>query len=458
VSINRVNERIYVALFTLVAAYTLVWPLWRMFYPMQIWFTEGWNAYHQTAALHGVLYPPPDTLIVNNYPPLSFYLIGGLGEWFGNPIAVGRVLSIISVFGLGAVAGLIVRRLGGGAMAATLAGIWFIAVMAGPFNRYVGMNDPQLFAQLVMALALLWFLDRDARGASAIQPVLLMVVAGFIKHNIVVIPATVLLWLMLRDGRRAIPTVIAGVAAAVIGLLICVGVYGEAFLQNLFVERSYVLSRAVMGLGRLQWVLPAIILWAVWAVQARATKPARFTALFIGLGVLCYLVQWTGESVSDNAQFDLLFGTAVGIGVAFEGVGIKVAPGAFLTPARCRAIAVAVLLIRILATGRIEPGLILFDPQYRALFPAHAEVVRSEIARVAAIKGDVWCSAEVICWRAGKPFAADGFRIEQMIYTGRYTEADIDALLRQRGITKVKNGPRVKAAALDRNLFKKQAR
>ena len=32
------------------AAYYMVWPVWRAQYPLEIWFTESWNAYHQDAA------------------------------------------------------------------------------------------------------------------------------------------------------------------------------------------------------------------------------------------------------------------------------------------------------------------------------------------------------------------------------------------------------------------------
>ena len=40
---------------------------------------EGWNAYHALAATAGAtLYPQPPDLMANNYPPLSFYLIGAL--------------------------------------------------------------------------------------------------------------------------------------------------------------------------------------------------------------------------------------------------------------------------------------------------------------------------------------------------------------------------------------------
>jgi hypothetical protein len=57
-----------------------------------------------------------------------------------------------------------------------------------------------------------------------------------------------------------------------------------------------------------------------------------------------------------------------------------------------------------MATGRIEPALILFDPNYRALVSDHAAVVRAEAARVAAIPGRVGCNTKVVCRMAGKAF------------------------------------------------------
>ena len=51
---------------------------------------EGWNAYFADAAIHGgVLYPPADALITNNYPPLSFYIVGAIGHLTGDTIFAG---------------------------------------------------------------------------------------------------------------------------------------------------------------------------------------------------------------------------------------------------------------------------------------------------------------------------------------------------------------------------------
>ncbi len=54
---------------------------------------EGWNAAHALRAMAGQpLYPPPGALLVNNYPPLSFYVVGALGRISGDTIMAGRLV------------------------------------------------------------------------------------------------------------------------------------------------------------------------------------------------------------------------------------------------------------------------------------------------------------------------------------------------------------------------------
>src|SRR5918911_1617020 len=60
---------------------------------------EGWNAYHAEAAfnaLSGSLYPHPRHLFFNNYPPLSFFVVGGLDYLIGDAIVTGRLLACIA--------------------------------------------------------------------------------------------------------------------------------------------------------------------------------------------------------------------------------------------------------------------------------------------------------------------------------------------------------------------------
>ncbi|WP_221935142.1 hypothetical protein, partial [Brevibacillus sp. LEMMJ03] len=126
-----------------------------------------------------------DQLIANNYPPLSFYAIGWLARLFGDPIAVGRVLSFVALGAVGIEIALAVAALGAGFAWGGVGGLWFVAIMAHVSTNYVGASDPQLAGQAIMAAGLVWFIARDRAGRSCIGPLLLMVVAGFWKHNIV---------------------------------------------------------------------------------------------------------------------------------------------------------------------------------------------------------------------------------------------------------------------------------
>jgi hypothetical protein len=69
-------NRILLAFLAVVAFWSFLWPAYRAFLNIEIDMNEGWNAYLADAAIHGSmpLYPSPDSLVTNNYPPLSFYL------------------------------------------------------------------------------------------------------------------------------------------------------------------------------------------------------------------------------------------------------------------------------------------------------------------------------------------------------------------------------------------------
>jgi len=434
------------------AALFLVWPVWRAFLPLEIWGNEGWNAYHADSAMRGSgLYPPPEGLVANNYPPLSFYLTGWLGRLFGDPLYVGRALSLLSTVGLGIAAAAIVRHFGGSRAAVLIAGFWFVATMARFFEFYVGMNEPQLLGQAIMAVALVWVFKRHAAGRAVEPAVLLMVAAGFVKHNIVVVPLVALAWLTLENWRLGLRAAIVGGIAAAAGLALCVWLYAPYFIADMLLPRTYHWARSFSTIGRLQFILPAMVLWAVWAWAERRSTQARFTALLIGVALVVCLAQKSGAGVDENAQFELIFATAIGIGLAYD--GLQRDPWRTgLAPHLTRVAVLAALIARLILSTRLEFAYVLFSPQYRAEGAVHAAVTRAEAARVAVMPGLIGCSNLVVCRMAGKPFVYDHFKTMMMVETGMLSYPELAALTRQEGITLDDTDPRAKVTSIWRRM------
>ena len=66
-----------------VLAVVLLWLLITPLYRMGFWLeqpNEGRNVTHALNAFGSNIYPAPSSFIVNNYPPLRFYLTGGLAR------------------------------------------------------------------------------------------------------------------------------------------------------------------------------------------------------------------------------------------------------------------------------------------------------------------------------------------------------------------------------------------
>jgi hypothetical protein len=215
--------------------------------------------------------------------------------------------------------------------------------------------------------------------------------------------------------------------------------------------RTYHLARAFSTLGRLQFILPAMVLWAIWAWHERASKTARLTALLIGIALVLCLVQKSGAGVDENAQFELIFATAVGIGLAYDGL-LRDPLRSGWSPQIIGAVVLGILIVRLLISSRLEFAYVLFSPQYRAQAAEHAAITRTEAARTAAIPGPVACSNLVVCRMAGKPFVYDHFLVTQLVETGRMTWQQIEQLARRKAIMKDATDPRANVTSLWRRM------
>jgi hypothetical protein len=452
-SAPRHSLAVSVLLFAVACVFFSAWPVWRAFFPLEIDFNEGWNAYHADAAMgKGELYPDPAGFVGNNYPPLSYYLIGVLSYFTVDAIYVGRALSLLATAAIAAIVALCIRHFNGGRIAAALGGFWFVGTMVRYADWYVGLNDPHLLALSLMCLALLWFLRRDP--ARAPEPViLLMVMAGFYKHTLIATPITVLAQLARRDSRIALRAAAMGIGVTALGIGLCAAIYGMNFISQLFLAPRHIsIGRALQSLERIGAIVPALVIWAAWAWHDRKSEAARFTAVFVGCSFANYLLQKAGYKVDINAQFELNVAVAIGLGLAFDRLAVVPISRRF-DPDRIRLAVVGVLGLGLLAAPGIEPYLLAFSAKYRAQFSRSAEVARSEAARIAAIQGNVTCVPVIsVCRAAGKPFVYDDAYVGQKIAAVRWTTAQREAKQAKRGLSGEMIDPRASMGPLQRQL------
>lgn len=426
------------------ALYFLAWPIWRAQLLLEIWPTEGWNAYLQDAAAEGrPLYPTFDALTANNYPPLSFYVVGALGKVFGDNLFVGRAVSIVALLCVAVEIFYAVRILVGSPVGGLVGATWYVAIMARNSTAYIGVNDPQLAGEAIMGAALVWFLARDRAGKSSYLPLLLMVVGGFWKHNLLAIPMTAVTWLAINTGRQAVLPILFSGLACLTGLGICIASFGSDFIWNMLANRHYAWANLLTNVGHLQWSALALVIWAGWALYNPASRAARFTTLHIGFGLFACIMQWFGHGVSGNAEFDLILALGIGIGVTFARIE-KSWLGQRIGAAKTRHLMTAALALRLLMADRQETALLILSPHFRSTVQDAERASLQEIAVVAAMIGDVACSNKVICRAAGKPFVVDEFKMEELVATGRATEKDVSASIKSRGITVFDSGPRTR--------------
>jgi hypothetical protein len=423
--------------FCLLAILTIVyaaWPAWRAFLPLEIDVNEPWNSYYADAVRAAQpLYPARGSLIVNNYPPLSFILVNALSAISFDALYVGRLLSLVAIVATAFAIWSIIRQFGGSRIAAGVGALWYCATLARFVDKYVGMNDPNLAGLAVMMVALAWLVRLHAGGRDVAPAILLMAAAGFYKHNLIAVPATAIVWLALGNVRVAARAALIGAAAAALGLALCAFAYGDAFFQSLLSPRTYSLRTAFESLGRLQWIAPALAVAALWMWHQRSSAAARFCLLFATAGFASHFLQKLGAGVDDNAQFELIAATAVGLGLAFENLA-SIPAIRRLGVERGRLIVLLILIARLLLSARMSPYLLLTSPEFRAEAEGRTAVVARETSRISAIPGPVVCSVMLVCRWAGKPFLYDAFYVQQSIETGRLTRADVEVRFRADGI------------------------
>jgi hypothetical protein len=347
---------------------------------------EGWNAYHTAAAMSGApLYP--QGWFTNNYPPLSFYLVGLMP---GDHIFAGRIVSLLSLLFVAWAIMDAARRMGASTQSALFAALWFVAGML-VFTDYVAMDDPQLLGHAIMMAGLLLLL-RDRPVAAALA----MAAALFVKHNLVALPIASALWLAWSNRRAAVAFAVTGGAAGLAGLLLFHAVYGRGLPDVLNSPRTYSFALLTSGVAH-------FMAWSFGGLFVATTSRDNLVRIYVVSASVFGALFSGGAGVDMNAWFEAAIAISLGVALGFERLGLD------MLSWRLAAAALALLPLTL--------GLFFgdrWDPPVDAT---------PDIAFLKSRDGPALCEELSLCYWAGKRAEVDVFNLGQRYATGAESDA-----------------------------------
>jgi len=392
---------------------------------------EGWNAYHAAAAISGApLYPGLQSFMINNYPPLSFYLVGGLGRVIGDNIFAGRIVSLLSfffvLFGIYVAAlRMVCKRFEACFAALLFAGGLLV------FTDYVGIDDPQMLAHAIAMAGFLLLLGEPRGTVHVAAAALLFVLAVFVKHNVIAMAVVTTVWLAVYDRRNAVRLVALGVTLSICGLILFHIVYGTGLLAQLISARIYSLDNLHNGFDRwLHWSLVPLVGLTVLASLRWDDRYVRLVSFYAAFATILGIGFLGGSGVDVNVMFDADIALALGVALLLE----RSARGVFAPLA-----AVAYVLPLFFAAWTTDGWR---DTDYW-LHPMRdeASLAQEDITFLAARQGPALCEMQSFCYWARKPAAVDVFNVGQQFDTGARGDAPLVAMIEARRFRVVQFDP-----------------
>ena len=448
------------ALVWLSAATPLLYSLFRW---IPNGYNEGWNAYWADIAWHGgALYPAVDSPISNNYPPLSFYIVGAVGRLIGDNIFAGRLLAFLSliVVALDVFVWLRIGRVSRAvaAFGATL----FLAAFAMYAPAYMTMNDPQLLAHAFMMTSLVVLWRWDFSLEALVGAAVLMILAGTIKHLLIALPVAVTVWIALYRTRCLMTWLLSATAVLLATVALLYYTQGAIFFSDMASSRLYSRTLVETGIRRV-WqsfgFLAALGSMAVVAFLSRRSsrgmrEQAAFVLAYFAISAAFGALAASGKGVDHNAFFDFLIAASLAVAVGVEHVRTRVAslgaastgyqPGVAPTPPWFypmigSAIAAGCCAVFMIAAAGQWPARWQMMQQTDAREAAVVRVIR-DIRNLGG--GTAACEELSLCYWAGSAFKVDFFNYGQKLATSALPPANCDETFSARSISLVQvNSP-----------------
>lgn len=433
-SLPRVDSyKLTVTGLALLAICLFAYPVLRVGTALEIDYNEGWNAYQQMRAMAGLsLYSADTPLFVNNYPPLSFYLVGLFGTLIGDMVLAGRLLSLLAVVVIALSVGAVARAAGAGKLDVILSASAILGMLSGFAADYVGTNDPQLLAQGFLCAGFALYVNRWG-GTARLPLVALLFAAGLLcKHNVLALPLVTTLHLIWRGSNRERALFIGtGLGLAALAIAVIDAKFGAGFYRNLLASRQYDPARGIILSTEMLDLLQApLAVIGLYFVLGRHGPIATKAGAYLAVSLLLALGFSGGAGVDTNIFFDPMIACAMGAGPAVTWLRARQGSGPWACAALALTIHAGLIFHMPIALGR-------FAVDMAGDLKERERMFLEDVAWLKTVPGPAICESILLCLRAGKPMWIDPYSATQAVVNGRVPPDTLTGMLVRREVAVV---------------------
>jgi hypothetical protein len=390
-----------------------------IFFPYGLNYVEGFVLFD--AARLGrfqniYLDPAHEPYHLSVYTPLYALLTGFLGRWLGNPLAVGRAISFLSLIAVCAAVTDDLRRRHRWLVAGMAAGL---LLSSSALHPWAALVKPDLLA-LLLAFAGLLAVERARGHAGLTAAAALFALAFWTRQSALAAPAAAILHLArVSRPRAAALACLTALLAGVPFLALCWGTDGLFWLHTVTANHN------AWKLGRVGNFFGHFALRHVaYVALAAAAAAGALRRRSVPLPVLYLVASWlfalaVGKVGSDsNYMIEPLLATVWA--AAREGGPVLVH--------RRHSVRIGLALVLTAQALSFLPR----DVMHYRLARASRPDLEKASAMVAAIQGPILSDDAVLLALNGRPVVYHGFVMTQMAAAGRWDDAPVvDAIQRR---------------------------
>lgn len=413
----RVKNNIYavqlsIILFMIVIGFLVsILPISLMWHFIPLGHNEGWNAYNTQRAMHpdlGLLYPDKDNgLIFNNYPPISYYIVGLFDKiTFHDYIFSGRLINLISIFVSVLCISMIVIEGGGSLFGGVFSGILVFIYSAQFFTGWFAENDPQWLSIAFQLLAVVFTVHSKNKKFNYIFIAGILVSIGFfIKHNEVSIILFLFFSLLMDDRKKFIVFLLSFLFSSFVFLLLFYAFFGYNFFYDVFLHpRVQILSQMSRSWSKIKIFIPFFLVSFFYFRSVGFTKKSIPLIFFVVFSFLSGCYMRSGDGVAINVHLDALVAFVIIVGKLVGRVPVD----------RYLALFTLSAFVLIIPTERVIFHLPRLIRNINAI-SAESQSWKHVIQLVSKQRDPVACRMLSICYWAGKPFTVDFFNMGQYL-------------------------------------------